>query len=44
MAEEHTYPLTVKVATQDEFDRIHQLNHETFAEEIPQHEKRLMEN
>jgi N-acyl-L-homoserine lactone synthetase len=32
--------LTVKIATQDEFDKIHQLNHETFAEEIPQHEKR----
>jgi predicted N-acetyltransferase YhbS len=32
--------LTVKIATQDEFDKIHQLNHETFAEEIPQHEKK----
>jgi predicted N-acetyltransferase YhbS len=36
---QHTKPITVKVATQDEFDKIHQLNHETFADEIPQHEK-----
>lgn len=33
-AEDQTYSLTVKIATQDEFDKIHQLNHETFAEEI----------
>lgn len=30
----------VKVVTKDEFDKIHQLNHETFAKEIPQYEKR----
>ncbi|GEO07884.1 GNAT family N-acetyltransferase [Segetibacter aerophilus] len=32
--------LVVKVASQEEFDKIHQFNHETFADEIPQHEKR----
>ncbi len=32
--------IVVKFATADELDKIHQLNHETFAEEIPQHEKR----
>lgn len=32
--------LTVKIATQDEFDKIYKLNHEIFADEIPQHEKR----
>ncbi len=32
--------LIVKVASQEEFDKIHKLNHETFADEIPQHEKR----
>lgn len=35
-----TASLVVKVASQDEFDKIHKLNHETFAEEIPQHQKR----
>jgi aspartate aminotransferase-like enzyme len=31
-------PLTVKIATEGwEFDQIHALNHQTFAEEIPQH-------
>jgi hypothetical protein len=31
-------PLRVKIATEDwEFDQIHRLNHQTFAEEIPQH-------
>ena len=30
--------LLVKIATEDwEFDQIHRLNHQTFAEEIPQH-------
>ena len=38
--EQQAGALTVKIATQDEFDKIHPLNHETFAEEIPQHEKR----
>jgi predicted N-acetyltransferase YhbS len=33
-------PLTVKVASQNEFDKIHELNHEVFANEIPQHEKK----
>ncbi len=37
---QESHALIVKIATQDEFDKIHQLNHETFAEEIPQHEKR----
>jgi N-acyl-L-homoserine lactone synthetase len=37
---EQMHALVVKVATKDEFDKIHQLNHETFADEIPQHEKR----
>ncbi|MEP6748638.1 MAG: GNAT family N-acetyltransferase [Bacteroidota bacterium] len=32
--------LTVKIANQPEFDKIHQLNHEIFADEIPQHEKK----
>lgn len=32
--------LTVKIASQIEFDKIHQLNHEIFADEIPQHEKK----
>ncbi len=32
-------PLTVKEASQDEFDKIHELNHQVFADEIPQHEK-----
>ncbi len=35
-----TSPLVVKVASQEEFDKIHQFNHETFADEIPQHQKR----
>jgi predicted N-acetyltransferase YhbS len=29
----------IRFASQEEFDRIHQLNHAIFAEEIPQHEK-----
>lgn len=32
--------LTIKHASQSDFDKIHQLNHSIFAEEIPQHEKR----
>lgn len=32
--------LNVKVASQQEFDKIHQLNHQIFADEIPQHEKK----
>ena len=39
-AQEQAKALTVKIATKEEFDKIHELNHETFAEEIPQHEKR----
>jgi predicted N-acetyltransferase YhbS len=35
-----TKALTVKMADQTEFDKIHQLNHEIFADEIPQHEKK----
>ncbi|MEZ4722978.1 MAG: GNAT family N-acetyltransferase [Flavobacteriales bacterium] len=31
--------VTIKRASQDEFDKIHQLNHQVFAEEIPQHRK-----
>lgn len=38
--EQQSHPLTIKIATQYEFDQIQQLNHEIFAEEIPQHEKR----
>jgi predicted N-acetyltransferase YhbS len=33
-------PFTVKVASQEEFDKIHALNHEIFADEIPQHKKK----
>ncbi len=32
--------LVEKVASQEEVDKIHQFNHETFADEIPQHQKR----
>lgn len=32
--------MTIKFATQKEFEQIHQLNHEIFAEEIPQHEQK----
>ena len=32
--------LIVKIADQTEFDKIHELNHAIFAEEIPQHEKK----
>jgi N-acyl-L-homoserine lactone synthetase len=35
-----THELIIKVATQDEYDKIHKLNHQTFAEEIPQHLQR----
>lgn len=31
--------LTIKYATQQEYDQIHKLNHAIFAEEIPQHEQ-----
>ena len=30
---------TVKIASEQEFDKIYELNHEIFAEEIPHHEK-----
>jgi len=38
--EQQSNALTVKVAAQKEFDKIYKLNHEIFAEEIPQHEKK----
>ncbi len=37
---ENSQPLTVKLASQAEFDKIHELNHQVFADEIPQHAKR----
>ena len=41
VATEPSVPLTFKMATEQwEFEQIHRLNHETFAEEIPQHGKR----
>ncbi|TDH24606.1 GNAT family N-acetyltransferase [Segetibacter sp. 3557_3] len=40
MPEEQTGSITVKIASQEEFEKIHELNHQTFAIEIPQHEKR----
>lgn len=33
-------PLIVKVASEQEFEKIHKLNHQIFASEIPQHKKR----
>lgn len=35
-----TKDLTVKIANQSEFDKIHKLNHQVFSEEIPQHKTR----
>lgn len=40
MEKQQTPAFTIKMATQDEYDKIHQLNHQTFAEEIPQHEQK----
>ncbi len=37
----NTENLTIKFATKDEFDKIFRLNHVIFADEIPQHEKRV---
>ena len=34
------YEIIVKIAGQEQFDKIYTLNHEVFAEEIPQHEKK----
>lgn len=35
-----TTDLTVKIANQSEFDKIHELNHQIFSEEIPQHQSK----